>query len=157
MRPADRALLATDGLEQLIQALWARDYEVVGPRVRDGAIVYDTIRSARELPRDVTDEQEAGRYRLKPRGDGLRFGYAVGPHSWKRFLHPPLLTLWRARRKESGFELLEDQRRAAALRLRRRAGPASCERSRSRIGCCSRPRTAIPPTAPVVRRRSSWR
>jgi ferredoxin len=111
MRVADRRMLATEGLEQLIQALWAHDYEVVGPQAKDGAIVYDTIRSASELPRDVADEQEAGRYRLKPRGDGLRFGYAVGPHSWKRFLHPPLLTLWRARRSDTGFELLEDERK----------------------------------------------
>jgi ferredoxin len=110
MKVADRAVLAADGLEQLIQALWAHDYEVVGPRVRDGAIVYDTLRSASELPRDVSDQQEAGHYRLKPRGDGMRFGYAVGPHSWKRYLHPPLLTLWRARRTATGFELQEDPR-----------------------------------------------
>jgi sulfhydrogenase subunit beta (sulfur reductase) len=112
MRVGDRALIGTSGLEQLIQALWTGGYEVIGPRSRDGAIVYDTLRSAAELPAGVADEQEAGRYRLARHQSGLRFGYAVGPHSWKRFLHPPLLTLWRARRTEAGFELEHDRSQA---------------------------------------------
>ena len=37
-------------------------------------------------------------------------GYAVGPQSWKQFLHPPNLRLWRARRGEdgTGLEILEE-------------------------------------------------
>ena len=108
MKPGEPAVLPTDGLERLIQALWADAYEVIGPQPRDGAIVYDTLRSAAELPRGVGDEQGPGRYRLTERGDGAVFGWAVGPHSWKRYLHPPLVTLWRARRGESGFELKAD-------------------------------------------------
>jgi ferredoxin len=34
------------------------------------------------------------------RDDDAFFGYSVGPHSWKRFLHPPVLRLWRARRDD---------------------------------------------------------
>jgi sulfhydrogenase subunit beta (sulfur reductase) len=44
-------------------------------------IVYDEIRSSDELPIGWTDEQEAGRYRLKRRDDQALFGYAVGPQS----------------------------------------------------------------------------
>jgi len=80
---------------------------VLGPRVRDGAIVYDNVASIADLPRGVGDEQDGGRYRLKPRNDGAFFGYAVGPHSWKRFLYPPLITLWRARRTERGFDFTD--------------------------------------------------
>src|SRR5581483_4839387 len=29
-----------------------------------------------------------------------RFGFAVGPHSWKRFLFPPRVRLWRAARED---------------------------------------------------------
>jgi len=124
VKVADRAVIGAFGLEQLIQALWTHGYEVVGPRVRDGAIVYDTLRSASELPSDVADEQEGGRYRLKPRGDGLRFGYAVGPHSWKRYLYPPLLTLWTARKTEAGFEVAESDPEAPRYAF---VGVRACE------------------------------
>jgi ferredoxin len=66
--------------------------------VRDGAIVYEELETAADLPTGWGDEQEAGRYRLIRRNDDAVFGYAVGPHSWKRFLHPSTVTLWRARR-----------------------------------------------------------
>ena len=33
------------------------------------------------------------------RADAALFGYALGPHSWKRFLHPPIERLWQARRE----------------------------------------------------------
>ena len=37
------ATLSRDGLLALIQALAARGYQVLGPTVRNGAIVYDEI------------------------------------------------------------------------------------------------------------------
>ncbi|HMJ80015.1 MAG TPA: sulfite reductase subunit A, partial [Candidatus Dormibacteraeota bacterium] len=93
------------GIELLIQALRDAGYEVVGPVLRDGAIVYDTLKTSRDLPRGVTDDQQAGRYRLEADSGDAWFGYSVGPQSWKRFLHPPTLTLWRARRDATGFEV----------------------------------------------------
>jgi len=96
------------GLQTLLDALARRGYRVVGPLVRDGAIVYDDIASITELPKGWTDEQDGGRYRLVPRGDDALFGYAVGPHSWKRFLHPPLQRLWRARRSAGDIEIEPD-------------------------------------------------
>ena len=44
---------------------------------------------ADELPIGWTDRQDGGTYRLERRNDEARFGYAVGPHSWKQFLFPP--------------------------------------------------------------------
>lgn len=95
-------------LQALIDVLQRRGYRVVGPTVRDGAIVYDELRSAADLPSGWTDEQDGGTYRLKRRPDRAHFGYAVGPHSWKQFLHPPRLRLWRARRQEQGFEVIPE-------------------------------------------------
>jgi sulfhydrogenase subunit beta (sulfur reductase) len=92
----DRAVIAPQGLDGLVETLRRRGYRVLGPVVRDGAIVYDDLASAEELPIGWTDRQEAGTYRLERRGDEARFGYAVGPHSWKRFLFPPRVRLWRA-------------------------------------------------------------
>ena len=53
-------------------------------------------------------EQDGGHYRLKRRDDDALFGYAVGPHAWKRFLHPPLLRLWRAERDAAGIRVTTD-------------------------------------------------
>ncbi len=99
------AVLPASALGQLFASLHRRGYTVVGPTVRDGAIVYEPIRSAEELPVGVTDEQSPGGYRLRSREDGAYFGYAVGPHSWKKFLYPPEQRLWRAVRADRGFEL----------------------------------------------------
>ncbi len=87
--------------DALLAALRSRGYELIGPTVRDGAIVYDHIDSSTDLPCGVTDEQTAGHYRLKPRHDNALFGYSVGPHSWKQFLFPPSTRLWSAQRSPS--------------------------------------------------------
>ncbi len=85
------------GLAGLVRRLAVARLSLIGPTVRDRAIVYDDIASVADLPRGWTDEQDGGRYRLERRDDDALFGYAVGPHSWKRFLHPPVQRLWRAR------------------------------------------------------------
>lgn len=105
MQTGQQTVIARGALQALIDELSRRGYRVVGPVVRDQAIVYDDLASIAELPAGWTDEQDGGRYRLRRREDDALFGYAVGPHSWKRFLHPPLLRLWRARRTESDIEV----------------------------------------------------
>jgi sulfhydrogenase subunit beta (sulfur reductase) len=105
MPVADTAVIEPDALEELIRALHDRGFRVLGPKVREGAIVYDELDSATQLPIGWTDEQAPGRYRLERRDDEARFGYAVGPHSWKQFLLPPRLRLWRARRGGEGLEV----------------------------------------------------
>ncbi len=96
METTEQATLTVEGLQSLLDALAARGYRVVGPTVRDGAIVYEAVETVRDMPIGWTDEQEGGRYRLVERGDDAVFGYAVGPHSWKKFLHPPTQRLWTA-------------------------------------------------------------
>ena len=98
-------LINSEDLQSLIDTLKSRDYEVLGPTVRDGAIVYDSIARIADLPSGWTDQQEAGRYRLQRRDDEALFGFAVGPQSWKRFLHPPVERLWSMRRGEHGVTL----------------------------------------------------
>ena len=60
-----------------------------------------------DLPAGWTDEQEAATYRLTRRDDSALFGYAVGPHSWKKYLFPPETLMWKAHRESDGFELEE--------------------------------------------------
>src|ERR1700760_611161 len=98
-----RAVLTPDGLKSLITALAGRGYQVLGPTVRDGAIVYDTVAGLADLPAGWTDRQDAGRYRLERRADNALFGYAVGPQSWRRFLQQPVQRMWQAQRNADGF------------------------------------------------------
>ena len=106
MGPAGSHVLEREALDSLFAALARRGYTVVGPTVRDGAIVYDELARSADLPEGVTDEQDGGHYRLVPRADRALFGYNVGPHSWKRFALPPHRRLWSARVGEDG-ELTE--------------------------------------------------
>jgi hypothetical protein len=80
-------------LDALLAAIAGQGYHVVGPTVRDGAIVYGDVSSSADLPVGWGDEQDGGSYRLRRREDEAVFGYAVGPQSWKQFLHPPKLRL----------------------------------------------------------------
>jgi ferredoxin len=99
----DTVLVTRSDFPALFGALARLGYTVVGPTVREGAIVYDELHGVDDLPEGWTDRQEAGSYRLERRTDGALFGYAVGPHSWKKFLQVPSLLLWRARRDGAGF------------------------------------------------------
>ena len=102
-------VIEPDGLQALVAVLGERGYRVVGPTVRDGAIVLDELRSAAELPWGSTATQDAAHYRLEPRADGAAFGWAVGPHSWKSELLPARVRLWRAQRDASGVPVVEEE------------------------------------------------
>jgi ferredoxin len=103
MDDARSFVATTEGLQALLDTLRRQGYRVIGPTLRDSAIVYDDIASVDDLPRGWTDEQDGGRYRLHRRDDGALFGYAVGPHSWKKFLHPATQRLWSAQRTDHGM------------------------------------------------------
>jgi hypothetical protein len=92
-REGQRWFLSTSDLDRLISELRADGYVVIGPVHRDGAIIYDEIWSAADLPVGLRDLQAPGSYRVEQRGDDAYFGYVVGPHSWKRFLYPPRVRL----------------------------------------------------------------
>ena len=102
-----RAAVPAEALHELIPTLETRGYQVIGPALRDGAIVYEKIRRWEDLPAGWGDQQEAGRYRLQKLGGGELFGYTLAPQSWKRFLHPPEVRLFEARRENGGFRILD--------------------------------------------------
>jgi sulfhydrogenase subunit beta (sulfur reductase) len=106
---AETRVIEPGALEALVGALRGRGYRVLGPTVSDGAIVYEELESAAELPIGWTDSQDGGHYRLRRREDEARFGYAVGPHSWKQFLLPPRLKLWQARQNGDGELEVEEE------------------------------------------------
>jgi ferredoxin len=94
--PERPVVIEAAGLPALFDALHARGYTVVGPRVRDGAIVVSELASAAELPYGWGVDTEAGRYRLRARDDSAAFGHSAGPQSWKSVLHPARARMWSA-------------------------------------------------------------
>lgn len=117
-------VLERSDFNRLIEILHEKGYQVLGPRLRDGAIVYDELESGGDLPAGWTDEQDGGTYRLKKRNDEAIFGYAVGPHSWKKFLHPPQVRLWKARRKDLKIEVAQEEQPVSKKAF---IGVRSCE------------------------------
>lgn len=102
----DKVIVEYRDLQKLLTALGKKNYHVVGPTVRDQAIVYDELTSIDDLPVGWTDEQDGGTYRLKKRSDNALFGYVVGPQSWKKFLHPPQIKLWESKRDGKSFTVI---------------------------------------------------
>jgi ferredoxin len=120
----ETVVISREELQSLIDALAAGGYEVLGPTLHDGAIVYDEIARVDDLPAGWTDRQEAGRYQLERRNDGALFGFAVGPQSWKRFLHPPVETLWTAHKRADGITVAPGERTSAKFAF---IGVRACE------------------------------
>jgi ferredoxin len=99
-------------LEPLVATLRDEGYRVIGPTVRDNAIVLAEIESAAALPYGWGVTLEPGGYRLRRRADQAAFANSAGPQSWKSFLHPARTELWTARRNigadgDGGFTVTE--------------------------------------------------
>ncbi len=87
-------VIDTAGLDALIRALANRGYRVVGPTLRDNAIVLSEIEGVDDLPHGWGVDTGPGTYRVRPRADRAAFGHSSGPQSWKQFLHPQRQQVW---------------------------------------------------------------
>ena len=131
-----RATISRVALQTLLDVLTSENYEVLGPTVRDGAIVYDEITRLADLPSGWTDHQDAGRYRLERRDDEALFGFAVGPQVVEALSASADRDAC-GRRAQGDDGVTVDERcrhRAANLPLSAFA-PANSTRSPSRIAC----------------------
>ena len=113
---ATGTILDLQGLQALIDALRGRGYRVIGPTLRDGALVLADITSVEDLPRGIGDDQAAGHYRTRARDDEALFGFAATAQSAKPVLFPPDEQLWRGTRVGEGFEVSPREPRAGARR-----------------------------------------
>jgi ferredoxin len=103
------AVIGKEGLDALIGVLIGRGRTVIGPTVRDGAIVLAEISRGEDLPYGWGVDLEAGHDRLRARPDGAVFAHSAGPQSWKTFLHPQRQRQWSADRTADGeFVVTED-------------------------------------------------
>src|SRR6266545_6876490 len=87
-------VLDRPGLDRLVEILIAEGYRVVGPTVRDNAIVLAELESGAQLPAGWGVDVGPGQYRLRRRDDAAVFAHSAGPQSWKQFLHPSRQKLW---------------------------------------------------------------
>jgi ferredoxin len=124
LQVGDKVIVQLQHLQRLFKVLKEKGYQVLGPTIREGAVVYDELTSVDALPAGWTDKQEGGTYRLAKRQDQALFGYVVGPHSWKKFLHPPMLRLWQAKRTGKGFQILSENEKSPKYAF---IGVRSCE------------------------------
>jgi ferredoxin len=95
-------LLAKSALDRLLDALRDAGYRCVGPQLREGAIVFDTLHAAGDLPWGWHDEQAPGHYRLQRAEDDRAFGWANGPQALKPLTFAPRETLWESHADTDG-------------------------------------------------------
>ncbi len=124
MAPNPPVTISREQLARLLELLRDDGYRLVGPTVRDGAIVYATITGIADLPEGIGETQERGTYRLRTRGDRALFGFASGPQGWKPSFFAPTVPLWRARKKDGSFEVLGSAQELQPLAL---IGARSCD------------------------------
>ncbi|MEV5571916.1 4Fe-4S dicluster domain-containing protein [Spirillospora sp. NPDC052269] len=109
--------LELPGLGPLHDALRRAGYTVIGPTVRDEAIVLDELDSIDRLPHGWGVRLAPGGYRIHRRQDGAAFAHAAGPQSWKPFLHRSRVKLWEADRTGDDIEVREQPPAPARLAL----------------------------------------
>lgn len=100
---SEPAIIEATELSALVRLLNEDGYTVIGPTVRDGAIVLDELTDGSELPFGWGVDTEAGRYRLVRRADPAAFANSAGPQSWKSVLHPARERLLTVQHDDAGF------------------------------------------------------
>lgn len=89
-------------LQVLINELQAMGYQCVGPQIRDGAIVYDSLEDCSGLPQGVSEQQSPGSYKLAGNNSERYFAWANGPQAIKPYVFSPRETLWRCEQDNAG-------------------------------------------------------
>ncbi|MFE1046212.1 4Fe-4S dicluster domain-containing protein [Streptomyces olivaceus] len=143
-------VLSKEQLPELVDVLRARGFTVIGPTVRDGAIVLSEIESAAQLPYGWGTTLDAGTYRLRPRPDGAAFANAAGPQSWKTYLHPARVRQWTADRTDGRVSIRDEDEAPVRFAF---LGVRPCDLRAIQIQ--DRVLDAGPHTDPVYRRRRS--
>jgi sulfhydrogenase subunit beta (sulfur reductase) len=120
----DEAVLPAAALTTLVDLLIQEGFQPVGPTVQDSHLVLGALGSVADLPQGWTTEADAGFFRLVHRADQAYFGFNLGQESWKKFLFPSRLPLFRAERQETSvtYQPIPDTRPPHAL-----IGVRACE------------------------------
>ncbi len=106
-----KTALPKTGLEKLVEKLDAMGYRVIGPQIQDDAIVYKPLKSAQDLPKGYTSQQDNATYRLVYTGHPRYFDATPGAQSLKQFFFPPQTELAKYARDENGRWQTQEQAR----------------------------------------------
>ncbi len=123
-KPPKLYVLERRDFQELLTALSADGYQLIGPTLREGAVTYAEITAVEDLPIGYSDDQEKGTYRLHQTREPRLFGCGPGPHSWKKYLFPARMRLWQAQRSNGGFTVQADAHTPEKLAL---IGVRACE------------------------------
>lgn len=111
-------------LDVLLSTLAKVGYQPIGPKIHDGAVMYEPIASVADMPTGWADEQDGGTYRLVPGTKGSFFEYLTGPSSWKKYLYPPKQKMWEANRDGAGYKIEKNKTEEPSYAF---IGVRSCE------------------------------
>lgn len=89
-------------LQEFIDALYHAGFLCIGPQVRDGAIVYEPLKHAEQLPWGFRDYQSAGQYKLEKTDEKKAFSFANGAQAIKPLLFKAKETVWKVMRNAEG-------------------------------------------------------
>lgn len=103
-----RVIIDRNNFNFLFNALTKRGYNIIGPKVHEGAIIYDTIINSDNLPIGFIESQNPGKYQLQKHDHQTLFGYNSTTQSWKHFLHKPIARLWRSIRDRKKFAIIAE-------------------------------------------------
>lgn len=89
-------------LNPLLLLLRDMGYTCIGPQVQNGAIIYDELHDANQLPWGVQETQQPGKYELKKIDSNEAFAWSNGPQAIKPILFKPKESLWQVARDLNG-------------------------------------------------------
>lgn len=95
-------ILERKHFDSLLELLKEKNYTIIGPTVKENAIVLDEVTSVTQLPIGWTDEQANGKYRLHKSEEPTVFNYTVGAQSVKKYLFPPVQKLFMTAKYSKG-------------------------------------------------------
>lgn len=100
--------------QRLIDTILNQGFQLIGPRIKDGSIVFDHIDTVEQLPQGIHDEQAPGAYKLKKQPNANQtsprwFSWSNGPQALKPLLFKPRELLWNVQRNPKGKLTFEPQ------------------------------------------------
>ncbi|MBU2712305.1 4Fe-4S dicluster domain-containing protein [Zooshikella harenae] len=95
--------LARQHLDQLFSVLSNAGYQVVGPTVKDNAIVFTELSHVEQLPWGRQEIAKPGHYQLTDTSTNRCFAWNTGPQGLKPWLFKPEQPLWQAEQTEQGL------------------------------------------------------
>ena len=106
MEGSSKFVLEVDEFRDLLNNLRKNGYQIIGPKLKDEAIVYDFIDGFEDLPVGYSDLQNNGYYRVHKEDDRSLFSnYTVGQNSIKQFIFPACKTILKIKNENSSFQI----------------------------------------------------